>query len=83
MPQTNRSLTYDEKKATEAAFKGFPCDPKWSETARNVYIGLSSAMAKQRKEAFQEVRPLQLTAIAKRAVPESKEMSEMICREQH
>jgi hypothetical protein len=83
MPQTNRSLTYDEKKATEAAFKGFPCDPKWSEAARKVYEGLSSAMANQRNEAFQEVRPLQVTTIAKQAVSESKHLSGMICREQH
>ncbi|MEX2490136.1 MAG: hypothetical protein WD425_00090 [Nitrospirales bacterium] len=83
MQQLNRLLTYDEKKAAEAAFKGSPIDPKWSESARKVYIGLSSAMANQRNEAFQEVRLLQVTTIAKRAVPESKEMSEMICREEH
>lgn len=83
MQQLNRLLTYDEKKAAEAAFKGSPIDPKWSESARKVYIGLSSAMANQRNEAFQEVRLLQVTTMAKRAVPESKEMSEMICREEH
>ena len=83
MPQTNRSLTYDEKKAAEAAFNGSPCDPKWSEAERNVYLGLSSAMANQRNEAFQEVRPLQVTTIAKRAASESKQMLDLICREQH
>jgi len=83
MQQTNRPLTYDEKKAAEAAFKGSPIDPTWSESARKVYVGLSLAMANQRNEAFQEVRPMQLTTIAKRAVPESKQMSGMICREQH
>jgi hypothetical protein len=83
MPQHNRPLTYDEKKAAEAAFKGSPLDPQWSESAQKVYVGLSSAMAHKRNNAFQEVRPLQLTTTAKRSVPESKEMSEMMCREQH
>lgn len=83
MQQHNRPLTYDEKKAAEAAFKGSPLDPQWSESAQKVYVGLSSAMAHKRNNAFQEVRPLQLTTIAKQAVPESKQMSEMFCREQH
>jgi hypothetical protein len=83
MQQHNRPLTYDEKKAAEAAFKGSPLDPQWSESAQKVYVGFSSAMAHKRNNAFQEVRPLQLTTIAKQAVPESKQMSEMFCREQH
>jgi hypothetical protein len=85
MPQHNRPLTYDEKKAAEAAFKGSPLDPQWSESAQKVYVGLSSAMAHKRKRnnAFQEVRPLQLTTTAKRSVPESTEMSEMVCSEEH
>ena len=82
MEQPNRPLTYDEKKAADAAFKGSPFDPKWSEAARNVYEGLSLAMANQRNETFQEVRLLQVATIAKRVVPESNQMSGMICREQ-
>jgi hypothetical protein len=82
MEQTNRPLTYDERKAADAAFKGFPCDPKWSEAARNVYEGLSLAMANQRNETFQEVRLLEVATIAKQVVPESNQMSGMICREQ-
>jgi hypothetical protein len=83
MQQTNRPLTYDEKKAADAAFKGSPIDSKWSESARKVYVGLSSAMVNQRNNAFQEMRLLQVTTIAKRAGPESKQMSGMICREQN
>ncbi|HJU05129.1 MAG TPA: hypothetical protein VJ692_08235 [Nitrospiraceae bacterium] len=37
-------LTYDEKKAAEAAFRGLPCDPTWSEAARDVYAGLVKAL---------------------------------------
>jgi hypothetical protein len=38
-----RYLTYDEKKAAEAAFRGLPRDPKWSEAARDVYDGIIKA----------------------------------------
>lgn len=75
MQQDNRPLTNDEKKAAEAAFKGAPFDPKWSEEARKVYLGLSSAMANKRNEAFQKIRPTETTTIARRAVPESKQRS--------
>lgn len=40
----SRQLTYDEKKAAEAAFKGQPADPKWSIGARIVYEGIREAM---------------------------------------
>ena len=40
-----RPLTNDEKKAAEAAFRGAPFNPKWSEAARKVYQGISAAMA--------------------------------------
>ncbi len=75
MQQHNRPLTHDEQKAAEAAFKGAPFDPKWSEAARKVYLGLSSAMADKRNEAFQDIPPSQTTTKAKRAVPESKTAS--------
>ena len=68
MQQRNRSLTYDEKKAAEAAFKGLPVDVKWSEAARKVYLGLSAAIANKRNAACQEMSPAQPTMPAKRAV---------------
>ncbi len=37
---TPRSLTYDEKKAAEAAFRGEPFNPTWSAGARRVYEGI-------------------------------------------
>ncbi|MGB0909174.1 MAG: hypothetical protein ACPGYT_02330 [Nitrospirales bacterium] len=45
MNQTVRPLTHDEKKAAEAAFRGAPFNPKWSEAARKVYQGISGTMA--------------------------------------
>jgi hypothetical protein len=40
---SGRGLTYDEKKAAEAAFRGLPLDPTWSASARAVYDGILSA----------------------------------------
>jgi len=39
-------LTHDEKKAAEAAFKGCPINPEWSESARKVYDGITSVIGK-------------------------------------
>ncbi len=41
-----RELTYDEKKAAEAAFRGLPFDPSWSAAARGVYDGILNALAR-------------------------------------
>jgi hypothetical protein len=41
---TSRALTYDEKKAAEAAFTGRPFNPEWSEAARRVYDGITGVM---------------------------------------
>ncbi len=73
MPQHDRPLTHDERKAAEAAFKGAPFDPKWSDAARKVYLGLSAAIANKRNEAFEEIRPSQSTTLTRRAVTEPKE----------
>jgi len=75
MQQQNRPLTHDERKAAEAAFKGSSFDPKWSEAARKVYLGISAAMANKRNEAFQDIQTLQSPTLAKRAAKESKERS--------
>ncbi|WHZ22105.1 MAG: hypothetical protein OJF47_001217 [Nitrospira sp.] len=42
-----RALTYDEKKAAEAAFRGEPFNPAWSAAAAMVYGGIVSAMEKR------------------------------------
>ncbi len=61
MPKNNRPLTYDEKKAAEAAFRGVPFDPQWSEAAQKVFWGISAVIWNKRKEAFQDMSPSQLT----------------------
>ena len=54
MQQPNRPLTYDEKKAAEAAFQGLPCDPQWSQAAQTVYLGISAAMENRQNEVLVE-----------------------------
>lgn len=51
----SRELTYDEKKAAEAAFRGLPLNPKWSAAARDVYEGIVHAT--QSKEAVHPLLP--------------------------
>ncbi len=72
MPQDIRPLTHDERKAAEAAFKGTPFDPKWSDAARKVYLGLSSAMANTPSNMLQDVHSSSARISAKPAIPESK-----------
>ena len=42
----SRPLTHDEKKASEAAFRGMPFNPDWSQSAKSVYDGIVDAMEK-------------------------------------
>ena len=50
-----RPLTYDEKKAAEAAFRGAPFNSDWSESARKVYEGLALAIANRQGQASTEL----------------------------
>ena len=34
------SLTFAEKRAAEAAFRGLPADPQWPANARAIYFGI-------------------------------------------
>lgn len=40
----NRPLTHDEKKASEAAFRGIPLDDNWTDSAKLVYEGIIQAL---------------------------------------
>lgn len=42
----SRALTHDEKKASEAAFRGLPLDNSWTDSAKAVYEGLIHALGK-------------------------------------
>lgn len=52
---SSRPLTYDEKKAAEAAFRGLPFDPSWSAAARAVYDGIVNASQGKRAAAEPEM----------------------------
>lgn len=45
-----RHLSHDEKKASEAAFRGLPFNPKWSSSAKNVYEGILHALKDSNRE---------------------------------
>ncbi len=42
----SRHLTHDEKKASEAAFRGLPLDGNWTDSAKSVYEGIIQALGK-------------------------------------
>lgn len=50
-----RDLTYDQKKAAEAAFQGEPFNPAWSAAAAVVYEGIVSAMSRMQIAALTDV----------------------------
>jgi len=35
---TEAPLTHDEQKAAEAAFRGLPINPRWSQSAQQIYF---------------------------------------------
>ena len=40
MLNRNRTLSFDEKKAAEAAFRGLPIELTWSPSAQAIYCGI-------------------------------------------
>ena len=47
-----KPLTYDERKAAEAAFRGYPPDPDWTDSAHEIYVRLSAATSTRRTTAL-------------------------------
>ena len=47
-----KPLTYDEHKAAEAAFCGYPPNADWTDSAQEIYARLSAAIAKRRTTAL-------------------------------
>jgi len=43
-----KPLTHDEQKAAEAAFRGYPPSEDWTDSAHEIYVRLSAAIAKRR-----------------------------------
>lgn len=60
---TGRQLTYDEKKAAEAAFTRRPFNPEWSDAARRVYDGIVGVMGSTKSVADRiELEPVEPVA---------------------
>jgi len=59
-----RSLSADERKAAEAAFRGFPFNPAWSEAARAVYDGIAHVMACRRADEALGQAPVEPELVA-------------------
>ena len=49
-----KPLTHDEQKAAEAAFRGYPPSEDWTDSAHEIYVRLSAAIAKRRATAFDQ-----------------------------
>ncbi len=67
-----RVLTHDEKKASEAAFRGLPMDHSWTESAKAVYEGIIHALDKT---------PLSAPISQEKESSESKEESGLLSSE--
>ncbi len=48
--EPTRPLTHDEKKASEAAFRGIPLDENWTDSAKSVYEGIIQALGNNPSE---------------------------------
>jgi hypothetical protein len=57
----SRPLSYDEAKAAEAAFQGWPCEDSWSDSAKAIYDGVLAAKLRRDEE-----RRLEEAAMARR-----------------
>ena len=55
--QLSKVLTYDERKAAEAAFSGRPFNPAWSASAKKVYEGLIQALPASSIKADESAMP--------------------------
>jgi hypothetical protein len=55
-----KPLTYDEHKAAEAAFRGYPPNDDWTDSAHEIYVRLSAAIAKRRATAFDQTNECDL-----------------------
>ncbi len=60
MTRALRDLTYDQKKAAEAAFRGEPFNPAWSASAAIVYEGIVSAMCRMQVAALTDLEVMEV-----------------------
>lgn len=59
---TEAPLTNDEHKAAEAAFRGLPLNPKWSQSAQRIYRGILEVTNGRDVVTNMEMEPLAVGA---------------------
>jgi hypothetical protein len=52
-----KPLTSDERKAAEAAFREYPPDADWTDSAQEIYARLFAVVAKRRTTALNQAGP--------------------------
>ena len=62
---TAKPLTYDEHKAAEAAFRGYPPNTDWTDSAQKIYVRLSASIAKRNATAFNETNERDLEEVTR------------------
>ena len=80
---TPRPLTYDEQRASEAAFLGLPANPSWTPGAQRIYAQLTQALAKKQPQAeltHEGLRPLPSSLPI---VPETTDLAPDHCQVWH
>jgi hypothetical protein len=60
-----KPLTYDEHKAAEAAFRGYPPDADWTESAKEIYARLSATIAARKAASLTEAGKSDLAALVR------------------
>jgi hypothetical protein len=60
-----KPLTYDEHKAAEAAFQGYPPNADWTDSAQEIYARLSAAIAKRGTTALNPTSKRELEEVGR------------------
>ncbi|MCI0428134.1 MAG: hypothetical protein L0Z46_08975 [Nitrospiraceae bacterium] len=60
-----KPLTYDEHKAAEAAFRGYPPNADWTDSAQEIYARLSAAITKRKTTAHNSTSKRDLEAVGR------------------
>ena len=60
-----KPLTYDEHKAAEAAFRGYPPNADWTESAKEIYARLSETIAIRKASALTHASKRELEAVGR------------------
>ena len=60
-----KPLTYDERKAAESAFRGYPPNTDWTDSAQEMYARLAAAIFKRRITALNSTSKRDLEKVSR------------------